>query len=141
LQELNLDVSTEEFLSAERAFTFADLYAMLENFDTVAWLTSHACVMRAKGMAEKYCYYLSGGYLFNFTADGKQVAFLARSTRALSEICDFVLRLLAASVVHSVSLCKRISNDDTVINAPTLAYLMEQCQSLKTFNIGANSLG
>jgi hypothetical protein len=27
--ELNLDVSAEEFLSAERAFTYADLYAML----------------------------------------------------------------------------------------------------------------
>jgi hypothetical protein len=30
LQELDLDVSTEELLSAERAFTYADLYAMLE---------------------------------------------------------------------------------------------------------------
>jgi hypothetical protein len=40
LQEVNLDVSTEEFLSAERAFTFADLYAMLESGDNmVAWFT------------------------------------------------------------------------------------------------------
>jgi hypothetical protein len=30
-KELNLDVSTEEFLSADRAFTYADLYAMLGN--------------------------------------------------------------------------------------------------------------
>jgi hypothetical protein len=30
-EELNLDVSTEELLSAERAFTYADLYAMLGN--------------------------------------------------------------------------------------------------------------
>jgi hypothetical protein len=29
LQELNLDASTEEFLSAERAFTYADLYAVI----------------------------------------------------------------------------------------------------------------
>jgi hypothetical protein len=39
LRELNLDVSTEEFLSAERAFTYADLYAMIGNGDTVVWLT------------------------------------------------------------------------------------------------------
>jgi hypothetical protein len=40
LEEVNLDVSTEEFLSAERAFTFADLYAMLESGDNmVAWFT------------------------------------------------------------------------------------------------------
>jgi hypothetical protein len=26
-------------LSVEKAFTYADLYAMLENGDTVAWLT------------------------------------------------------------------------------------------------------
>jgi hypothetical protein len=31
LQELNLDVSIEVLLSAERAFTYADLYAMLGN--------------------------------------------------------------------------------------------------------------
>jgi hypothetical protein len=43
-RELNLDVSTQEFLSAERAFTYADLYAMLGNGETVAWLTPHAAV-------------------------------------------------------------------------------------------------
>jgi hypothetical protein len=42
LQELNLDVSTEELLSAERALSYADLYAMLGNRHTVAWLTPHA---------------------------------------------------------------------------------------------------
>jgi hypothetical protein len=31
LQELNLDVSTEELLGAEGAFTYADLCAMLGN--------------------------------------------------------------------------------------------------------------
>ena len=30
LRELNLDVSTEELLSAERAFTYADLYVCWE---------------------------------------------------------------------------------------------------------------
>jgi hypothetical protein len=34
LQELNLDVSTEELISTERAFTYAGLYAMLGNEDT-----------------------------------------------------------------------------------------------------------
>jgi DNA/RNA endonuclease YhcR with UshA esterase domain len=31
LQEVNLNESTEEFWSAERALTYADLYAMLGN--------------------------------------------------------------------------------------------------------------
>jgi hypothetical protein len=49
LQELNRDVSTEELLSAERAFTYADLYAMLGNRNTIAWLTPHAAVVRGVG--------------------------------------------------------------------------------------------
>jgi hypothetical protein len=57
LQELNLDVSTEDLLSAERAFTFADLYAMLGNEDTVAWLTPHAAIMRADGIADGWCHF------------------------------------------------------------------------------------
>jgi hypothetical protein len=39
LQELNLDVSLEELLSAERAFTYADLYAIFENEKTVITLS------------------------------------------------------------------------------------------------------
>jgi hypothetical protein len=46
LRELNLDVVSEELLSAERAFTYADLYAMLGNDDTIAWLTPHTAVAR-----------------------------------------------------------------------------------------------
>jgi hypothetical protein len=38
LQELDLDVSTEELLSAERAYTYADLHAMLGRPKTVMWL-------------------------------------------------------------------------------------------------------
>jgi hypothetical protein len=45
-RELKLDVCTEEFLGAERAFTYADLYAMLGNRNTVAWLTPHAAIAR-----------------------------------------------------------------------------------------------
>jgi hypothetical protein len=51
LQELNLDVSTEELLSAERVFTFADLDATLGNEDTVVWLTPHAGItVRGRAM-------------------------------------------------------------------------------------------
>jgi hypothetical protein len=50
LQELNLDVSTEEFLSAERGFTYADLYAMIGNESTLAWLTPRAAVVRGVNM-------------------------------------------------------------------------------------------
>jgi hypothetical protein len=46
LRELNLNVSTEELLSAEMAFTYADLFAMLVNRATVAWLTPRAAVVR-----------------------------------------------------------------------------------------------
>jgi hypothetical protein len=47
-KELNLIVSTEAFLSAERAFTYADLYAMFEMFeneDMVAWLTPNTAIV------------------------------------------------------------------------------------------------
>jgi hypothetical protein len=63
VQELNLDVSTEELLSAERAFTYADLYAMLRSLKGVVWLTSHAAVFPAViptnyGMTELLPWYL-----------------------------------------------------------------------------------
>jgi hypothetical protein len=57
---------------------------------------------------------------------------LANSPEHLLEICDVVLRLLAASVVQSLILNKWNRRDAAFINAPTLAYLMEQCQSLKS---------
>jgi hypothetical protein len=50
LRELNLDtVSTEELLSAERAFTYEDLYAILGNENAVLWLTPHAAAVREYG--------------------------------------------------------------------------------------------
>jgi hypothetical protein len=105
-RELNLDVSTEELLSAERAFTYGDLHTVLEN--TIAWLTPHVVVMRD----DRNCIYYSllhWGQLgescrFCFNADAKHIVVLARSPEHLLEISDVVLRLLAASVVHSVSL-------------------------------------
>jgi hypothetical protein len=49
LQELDLDVSTEEFLSSEKVFIYEDFNAMLENRKTVAWLTPHAAVTHVGG--------------------------------------------------------------------------------------------
>jgi hypothetical protein len=54
IKELNLGVSTQELLSAERAFTYADLYAMIEDGKTVAWLTPHTAVVREDGEGD-YC--------------------------------------------------------------------------------------
>jgi hypothetical protein len=70
LQELNLDVSTEDLLSAERVFTYADLYAMFENEKTVAWLTPNGSVMCEGGRTLLSSYYLLSDYTFTFVVDG-----------------------------------------------------------------------
>jgi hypothetical protein len=71
----------------------------------------------------------------NIDADGKVIDALAPSSEHLAEICDVFIRLLAASVVHSVLLFKWDSRHDLSINAATLAYLMERCQSLKALTL------
>jgi hypothetical protein len=134
-KELNLDVSVEKLLSAEKAFTYADLYAMLGNENMVLWLTPHAAVVRADGRMGYSWGQLGESCLLCFSADGKQLGALARSPEHLFEICDVVLRLLAASIVHSVTLCKWGSPAGALINAASLAYLMEQCQSLKVLEL------
>jgi hypothetical protein len=59
LQELNFDVSTEELLSADRAFTYADLYAILRNRRTVLWLAPHAIVVPTGGLIyDAFCHYV-----------------------------------------------------------------------------------
>jgi hypothetical protein len=135
VKELNLDVSTEELLSAERAFTYADLYAMIANENAVLWLTPHAALMPEDGKGLNYCGQLGMSRQFRFSADGKVLYVLALSFEYLLEISDVVTRLLAASVVHSVLLKSWNSRDGALINAPTLAYLMEQCQSLKVLEL------
>jgi hypothetical protein len=113
VQERNLDVSIQELLTAERSFTYADLYAMLGNKYAVLWLTPCIAVARAGGLANRYS--------------------AVSSSEELLEICDVVLLLLAASVVHSVELSNWIcSGDDVSINATSLEFLMDQCQSLCT---------
>jgi hypothetical protein len=71
-----------------------------------------------------------------FDADGKVLDGFARSPEHLLEICDVIARLLAARVVESV--CPDNvwgSGDNVLINAPALAHLMEQCQSLKALTL------
>jgi hypothetical protein len=119
LRELNLDVSTEELLSAERAFTYADLFAMLENRNTFAWLTPHAAVFHGGVSALLYCWeQLDGSCRFRFSADGKEIIAFGRSHEHLLEICDVVVRLLAASVVQSVCIDNWRCLDGIFINAP-----------------------
>jgi hypothetical protein len=135
LRELNLNVSADEFLSSERDFTCADLYTMLGNGETIAWLTPHAFIAPADTGSSGILYRRESiKCRFRFIVDGKPIVAFARSSEALSVICDVFLRLVAASVVHSV-LLSRSSRDGTSINAATLAYLMEQCQSLKTLTL------
>jgi hypothetical protein len=135
VNELNLDISTDELLSAERAFTYADLYAMIENENTVAWLTPHTAVMHVYGKVAHVWGQMDGSCYLCFSVDGKEMNAFARSHEHLLEICDVVLRLLAASVAHSVILRKKRYRDRALINATSLEYLMEQCQSLKLLSL------
>jgi hypothetical protein len=130
LQELNLDVSTEELLSTERAFTSANLYTILGDEDKVAWLTPHVAVGCRYDRVVFAWRRLHDSCRFTFNADGKEIDAWARSPEHLLEISDVILRLLAASAVHSVVLHAWRSVNGVLNNAPTLAYLMEQCQSL-----------
>jgi hypothetical protein len=136
VKELNLDVSPQELLSAERGFTYAHLYAMVESKDTVAWLTPHATIVRPDGRAQTYVDILIDRYCqFRFNVDDNEIIVVAISREHLLEICDVILRLLAASVVHSVFLPNSDRGEDVTINAPALEYLMEQCPSLKSLSM------
>jgi hypothetical protein len=135
LLEINLDVSIEELLSSERAFTYADLYDMLGNENAVVWLTPHAAVIPSCGRGIYPWMLLDGSCQICFNADGKIIHAFALSSEHFLEIVDVVLRLLAASVVHSVILNERTSRDGVLINAASLASLIEQCQSLKALTL------
>jgi hypothetical protein len=130
LQDLNLNVSTEVLLSAESGVTFADLRTLLGNGDTVAWLTPLAAVA-LEDEVQFVPSYSEGNYKCSFIVDDEKVVAYALSPEHLSEICDVLLRLVAASAVYSVVLDKRSRSDSVSTNAPTLSYLMEQCPSLK----------
>jgi hypothetical protein len=143
LREFNLDVSIEELLSDARAFTYADLYAMLVSEDTVAWLTPDAAVARDSDRAlfnssllhdEEDC-----ENSFSFDVDGTEIFAVARSSAALSEIVDVVRRLVMANARNISQLTLEnegnIDGGDVFFNAPSLANLMEQCQSLKALSL------
>jgi hypothetical protein len=78
---------------------------------------------------------LDGSCRSCFKADGKELFVLAHSPEHLSEICDILHRILAASALHSVLLVSWDYRHGLLINAPTLAHLMEQCQSLKVLTL------
>ena len=128
-------MSTEELLSAERGFTYADLYDMLGNEDTVLWLTPHAAVARDDGRVVRSWRQVDESCRFYVHVDGINIVALARSPEHLLEICDVVLRLLAVSVVHSVLIDEWTCPDNALINAPALAYFIEQCQSLRLLSV------
>jgi hypothetical protein len=138
-RELNLGVSIEEFLSAERAFTYADLYAMLGNRNTVAWLTPHAAVVCERDRALSCATFLPDeeNYRFSFNVDGTEIFAVARSSAALAEIVDVVIRLLVANArdVSELHLRNVSLDDEGILNAPSLAYLMEHRQSLKCLTL------
>jgi hypothetical protein len=79
-QELNLNVSTEEFLSADRAFTYADLYVVLVNPNKVLWLTPHAAVVSTDGFANNYSEFVRDDYKFTWNVDCKAISALASSS-------------------------------------------------------------
>jgi hypothetical protein len=139
VEELNLDVSPQELLSAERGFTYAHLFAMLESEDTVAWLTPHATIVRPDGRAQEFTNILtdeSTHYQCSFNVDDtNEIIVVARSREHYLEICDVLLRLLAPSLVHSVILRTLNQDSGACFNAPALAHLMEQCQSLKVLTL------
>jgi hypothetical protein len=140
-RELNLDVSTEEFLSAERGFTYADLYAMLGDEDSVLWLTPHAAVVRKYDRSHIVSDFIKDedekDYRFSFNVNGTEIFAVAPFSVALSEIVDIVRRLLAANArdVYQLTL-RSVGREDTdIFNAPTLADLMEQSESLKVLKL------
>jgi hypothetical protein len=99
LKELNLDVPTKELLSAERASTYADLYAMLANENAVLWLTPHTAVAPEGGKGLNY-YRLMDSQLcrFCFSANGKVMHAFALSSKHLLGIYPF-------KIVVTVWLC------------------------------------
>jgi hypothetical protein len=98
-------------------------------------LTPQAAVVHADD-TELTHYYLQYQGTLRVDVDGKEIFVFALYSEDLLEICDIVLRLLAASVVHSVHLSNwKLHCPHVSINATGLAYLMEQCQSLKALTL------
>jgi hypothetical protein len=144
IEEFHLHVSTEEFRGAvlEREFTYADLHAMLDG-DCLVWFTPalSAAVFRRHAIANIYSVFMGDGfndtnYSFLCDLDGLEISATASSSNELLEMFDILLRLVAAtSDVHSVKLSDWRCANHVSINATSLAYLMEQCQSLQDLTL------
>jgi hypothetical protein len=65
---------------------------LLDDKDMVAWLTPHTAVVNRSGGRAIFGI-LEEDYSFSFNADGQAIVALARSSDALSEICDVIRRL------------------------------------------------
>jgi hypothetical protein len=135
IEERILNVSTQEFRSADLGFRYADLHTMLDGGDksTMLWFTPNAAVFRDSAIANISSVFAGNDYSFSFSANGELIYAAARSSEHLLELCDVVLRLLAASVVQSVRLSD--FSPPFLSDAPNLEYLMEQCQSLKVLSL------
>jgi hypothetical protein len=95
------------------------------------WLTPNAYLVRPDGRAETFSnFVVEDAIHFRLNVDSKVVVAVALGSEELSEIFNVVLRLLVVSVARSISF-RGWSDTDVVISAPSLAHLMEQCQSLK----------
>jgi hypothetical protein len=133
-RELSLVVSTEELLSDRWEFTYTDFYAMLENYDTIAWLTPQAGVIC---LSPFNSYTPRDDYRFQLSVNGYPIVALARSSAALSEIFDVLRRLLLADVsaVYDLKLCSVGQSREAFFNAPRFASLVEQCQNLEVLKL------
>jgi hypothetical protein len=83
-------------------------------------------------------YFLQGDYYaFSFNVDGAVLLAVAPSSAALSEMVDVVRHLLVdnARNVHELILRSDGLGGEVSFNAPSLANLMEQCQSLKALTL------
>ena len=100
-----MDVSTEELLSAERALTYVDLYAMSGNQNAVLWLTPHAAVARESERLVHYWLQLNRLYRFSFSADGKDMVALARPPERCSSIDSTKRRSTSHSTELGSSCC------------------------------------
>jgi hypothetical protein len=118
---------------------------MLGNQNTVLWLTPHTAVTPKDGHAIfwydvrfSFSYY----YRFSFIVDGQHISAMARSSQALSEIVDVVRRLLLTNAreVRELELTNVDHSSDVFFNAPSFAYLVEQCQSLKYLTLSGIDL-
>jgi hypothetical protein len=94
-------------------------------------LTPNAAIIPAKGDYEDAADWV---VLLCVKANAKKYPSSLAPPEHLLEICDVVLRLLAASVVHSVVLNKT-TGLAAWMNATSLGYLMEHCQSLKCLTL------